>query len=283
MIFWLVLAPILVYLGLAVALKVFQHRLVYVPSSAWEATPDEFHLPWEDVTFQAADGVRLSAWFIPHPEARGTVLVCHGNAGNISHRIETAAMWRELGMSVLLLDYRGYGRSEGTPSEEGTYRDAQAAWAYLTGERGVAPDRLIIHGRSLGGAVAAHLAGAHPQAAGVVIESAFASIPKMGARMYPVFPEWLLRRLADHGYDTLAHVGRVRCPLLVVHGRQDELVPVEQGRLIYQAACEPKGIVEIDGGHNDAFLVSVDDYLSALREFVDDCLPATGQASEMGG
>lgn len=273
MIFWLILAPILVYLGLAVALKVLQHRLVYAPTREWEATPEAFHLPYEDLTIRTADGVALSAWFIPHPQPRGTVLLCHGNAGNISHRIETAAMWRELDVSVLLVDYRGYGRSEGRPDEPGTYRDAEAAWAYLTETRNLDPGRVIIHGRSLGGAVAAHLAARHPEAAGVVIESAFASIPKMGARLYPVFPEWLLRRLADHRYDTLASVREVSCPVLVVHGLEDELVPVEQGRLIYEAASEPKSIVEIAGGHNDAFLVSADEYLSALGEFVDDRLP----------
>jgi len=243
-----------------------QERLVYFPSPALEATPAAVQLDYQDVELTTGDGVLLHGWYVPHPGARYTVLFLHGNAGNISHRLQTIALLHDLQLSVLIFDYRGYGRSSGTPSEEGTYRDAEAAWTHLTGERAVPAQRIVVFGRSLGGAVSVWLAVRHPPA-GVILESTFASGQAMARRAAPIYPSRLLTRLR---YDSLARVPQLRAPLLVVHSRTDEIVPFEQGRALYDAAPQPKRLLEIDGLHNTGFLETGAPYRDGLRDFLDD-------------
>ena len=202
--------------------------------------------------------------------AAPVVLFCHGNAGNISHRLESIALFHRLGLSVLIFDYRGYGDSEGKPDEQGTYRDARAAWRHLRELRGVAGDDIILFGRSLGAAVAAWLA-ARERPRAVILESAFTSAASLGAEHYPWLPVDLLLR---HRYDTLARVSEIRAPLLVVHSRDDEIVPFHHGRALFDAAAEPKRLLEIRGGHNDGFLASGAVYRDALAAF----LAAAGDA-----
>ena len=175
------------YVGLAAMVFVSQSRLVYYPQRGIIATPGQIGLSYDAVTFEAADGVRLSGWFVPAEAPRGVILFCHGNAGNISHRLESIRVFHRLGLSTFIFDYRGYGQSEGRPTEQGTYLDAEAAWRYLVQERRVAPTEIIVFGRSLGGAIAAWLAQDHTPRA-LIVESTFTSVRDMASHLYPFLP-----------------------------------------------------------------------------------------------
>jgi len=269
------LAIAVAYLVVVALVVLFQARLVYFPSRDLAATPASAGLPFEEVALAASDGVRLSAWFIPAEKPRGVVLFCHGNAGNISHRIEIAAYLRRMGLSALLFDYRGYGRSEGTPTERGTYLDAEAAWNWLVEQRGVAPRRIVAWGESLGGPIAARLATERRLGA-LVLQSTFTSLPDLGAQLYPWLPVRLLSRLK---YPTLAYVAEARCPVLVLHSPTDEIVPCSHGRRLFDAAKEPKAFVELTGGHNDGFLLSGRPFADALEAFLARHLDAEAPAS----
>jgi fermentation-respiration switch protein FrsA (DUF1100 family) len=253
------------YLALAAYLYVFQADYVFFPSRTLYATPADAGLRFDDVHLEAEDGVRLRGWFVPAPHARLTLLFLHGNAGNISHRLDSLRLFHELGLSSLIVDYRGYGRSAGRPSEEGTYRDAQAAWRYLVEQRRIPPQRIVVFGRSLGGGVAVWLVS-HETPRALIIESTPTSIPDMGARVYPFLPVRLLARIH---YDSLRRIPDVGCPILVVHSREDELIPFEHGRRLFSAAREPKAFLAIRGDHNGGFLVSGQEYVQGLTDFLD--------------
>jgi fermentation-respiration switch protein FrsA (DUF1100 family) len=260
-----VLRLTLVLSALGGLLLLFETRFIYFPSRAHEATPAGLGLPSEEVLFTAEDGVRLHGWFLPVRGARWTVLLSHGNAGNISHRLDrTLFLQTRLGASVLLYDYRGYGRSEGSPDEPGTYRDARAAYRYLVERRRVPPERLVLFGESLGSAVSLDLALAHPAVA-LILEAPFTSVPAM-ARTTIFFP---LAPFVRTRYDNLEKVGRLRMPLLVLQGDHDEVVPFAQGRRLFEAAPGPKRFFAIPGaGHNDTFLVGGDAYWQAIADFL---------------
>jgi uncharacterized protein len=248
-------------------LTAFQSRLVYFPTRAIDATPAHIGLPYEEVHLTTADAVRLHGWFVPAEAARGTVLFLHGNAGNISHRLHSLRFFHQLGYETLIIDYRGYGLSAGRPSEAGTYRDAQAAWHHLVEERGVPPDRIVLFGRSLGGAIAAWLATrVEPRA--VILESTFTSIPDLAADLYRWLPVRALRPLIRLRYPTAEHVPAIRAPLLTVHSLQDELIPVRHGRRIHEAATPPKQYLEITGTHGDGFLTAGRTYEEGVAAFL---------------
>ena len=228
-------------------------------------------MDYEDVSLTTSDGVKLHGWFVPATaEPKGTVLMFHGNAGNISHRLETIAIFHELGYNAMIIDYRGYGRSEGSPGEEGTYRDAEAAWTYLTRKRKIEADRIVLFGRSLGAAVAAWLA-VEKHSAGLILESAFTSVPDRGAEMYKFLPVRLLARI---NYDTLGRIDKLRCGLLVIHSRDDEIIPYHHGEQLFEAAKQPKRFQEISGGHNNGFITSGSIYKNALAEFLSESIPS---------
>ncbi len=252
------------YLVSAAVLFLDQPRRVYHPERAWSSTPEDSGLAYEDVTFRAADGAVLSGWYVAAPESRGTVLFCHGNAGNISSEISVIRMFRELGFSSFTFDYRGFGKSEGTPSEPGTYEDAAAAWTYLTEEKGVPPSEIILWGRSLGAAIAVELA-THHRAGALVLEAAFTSIPDLAAELYPLYPT---RLLALFHYSTIRYVREVRYPVLVVHSSEDKLVPIRHGFEIYEAANEPKRFLEIKGPHKGLPYQEV--YRRGIEKFLED-------------
>lgn len=239
-------------------------RLVYFPTRALDGgTPGDLGLAYEDVALTAADGVRLHAWWVPAPGARASVLFLHGNAGNISHRLDKLAILHALDADVLLLDYRGYGRSAGAPDEAGTYADAAAAYAWLRA-RGVPAERLVVYGESLGGPIAVDLA-AHQPLGGLVLESAPASLAGVARHHYPWLPvQWLLTAR----YDALARLPRVHAPLLILHSPRDEIVPFAMAEALHAAAPGPARLVRLDGGHNDAFLVAAPVYEAALRAFL---------------
>jgi len=244
-------------------LYLMQSRMVYFPSRQIEADPNDYALQYQDVSFTAADGVALHGWFVPAENEKGVVLLLHGNGGNVSHRLDLLAMLNRLGVSTFIIDYRGYGKSEGRPSEQGTYLDARAAWDYLTATRGVAPEKIILHGRSLGGAVAAKLATKQTPRA-MIVESCFTSVPDLGAQLYPMFPVRLLSRFK---YDAQAYLREVSCPVLIIHSRDDDIVPFSHGRRLFQAANEPKAFLEITGTHNDGYVASEQIYTERLGKF----------------
>jgi fermentation-respiration switch protein FrsA (DUF1100 family) len=263
----IVLLAALGYGGLAGLLYLMQPRLLYYPNMPTRelmATPTQTGLDYEAVTLHTDDGVRLSAWFIPHPLPRATLLFLHGNAGNLSHRLESIRLFHDLGLAVFIIDYRGYGQSEGRPSEAGTYRDAAAAWDYLIGERHLAAHEIVIFGRSLGAAIAAELAS-HTRPAALIIESAFTSVPNMAARLYPWLP---VRWLSRYRYDTQGALETIACPVLIIHSREDDIIPYAEGEQLYAHAREPKRFMELHGGHGDGFLVSRDIYERGLDDFL---------------
>ena len=252
---------------LAVIAWLLQGQMVYFPMGQLVASPADEGLAYEDVHIEADDGIKLHGWFVPGPgQTRRTVLFLHGNAGNISHRLHSLRHFHELGVNTLILSYRGYGHSEGRPSEAGTYRDAAAAWRHLTDERGIAPGDVVVFGRSLGGAVAGWLASEKDPAA-VILESTFTSIVDLGSEHYWFLPVRLLSRFS---YNTLERMPRVRSPVLVVHSPEDEIVPFHHGQALFDAAPGPKAWLELRGGHNDGFMVSGQSYLDGLAAFLDD-------------
>lgn len=260
-----------VYVGLALYLYVFQARYVYfpdLPSRQVEATPADIGLAFQALTLSTADGEALAGWFIPASAARGTLLYLHGNGGNIGHRLDQIEVFHRLGLNVLIIDYRGYGASSGKPSEEGTYQDALAAWNYLTQEKRLAPERVVVFGESLGGSVAAWLAARHTPA-GLVIYASFTSVPEMAQALYPMFPA---SRLARYRYDTRAALRGVNCPVLILHSPEDEIIPFSHGQALLAAAREPKRLIELRGGHNDALEVSREVYTREIGAFLQQFL-----------
>lgn len=257
------------YVGLMLLLYGMQSRLIHlpgVPGRELTATPADLGLQWDDVTLETADGEKLHGWYLPAPdELRPTVLFFHGNAGNISHRLDSLEIFHELGLATLIIDYRGYGQSSGSPSEEGLYQDARAAWDYVVGSRGVPAEAVIAFGRSLGAAVAAHLA-TEREVGGVILESAFTSAPDRAAELYPIFPVRLLARIE---YPTREFVQQLDAPVLVVHSPDDEIIPFHHGKAIYDAASEPKKLLRIGGDHNTGFLQSRQLYTEGLRDWLD--------------
>ncbi|MDP2795404.1 MAG: alpha/beta hydrolase [Sulfurisoma sp.] len=257
----------LAYGGLAALLFLFQDSLAYYPQIGREiyATPREHGLDYEPLSLATPDGERLDAWLVPAPRSRGVVLFLHGNAGNLSHRMDSIVMFHRLGYSVLIFDYRGYGRSTGKPSEAGLYRDAQTAWDHLTRQRGIPPGRIVIFGESLGGAMAAWLA-ARERPGALVLSSVLISAPELAADLYPWLPtRWLLRMR----YDTRAALAEARCPVLVAHSPNDEIIPFRHGQTLFEAAAEPKVFLPLAGGHNDGFIFMRAEWVNVLAGFLN--------------
>lgn len=270
----------LVLLVLAAALWAYARRFerthLYFPERAYEMTPADLGLPFREVSFISSDGETITGWWIPAEKARGALLYCHGNGGNVSTNLQNARVFHELHLSVLLFDYRGYGRSSGRPSEEGTYRDGRAAFAHLTGPLGVAPERIVIYGMSLGGAVAIELAG-EGAAAGLICESTFTSVRAMARRLYPALPA---KFLVVDKYDSLGKVGRLGLPKLFLHAPEDELVPFAMGRELFAAARPPKEFLEIRGEHGEGAAATGPTYAAGIGAFLKKILPGESPARE---
>jgi len=267
----LVLVGVGVYAAFSIYIYFMQSGLIFYPNMPGRnlvSTPENIGLIYKNVEFVTEDNIKLHGWFIPNKNAKGTVLFFHGNAGNISHRLDSIAIFHRLELNVFIIDYRGYGQSEGKITEKGTYLDAEAAWNYLSHTQGISEKQIIIFGRSLGASIASRLASKHTPAA-LIIESGFTSVPSMGQRLYPFLP---IRWLTYFKFDTKQYVKNISCPVLVAHSRDDEIIPYEEGREIFEAAPEPKQFLEMQGGHNDGFLVSGESYIEGLRLFIDDYL-----------
>ncbi|MDH3518889.1 MAG: alpha/beta hydrolase [Myxococcales bacterium] len=245
-------------------------RMIFQPSPGAEFAPAALGIDAEEIQLESGDGVRLHAYYLPAPGgATRAILFLHGNAGNASHRLPNAAMLQGLGAHVLLPDYRGYGLSSGTPSEVGVYSDARAGLAHLIEARAIPETRVIVFGRSLGGAIAVDLAQDR-DLAGVILESTFTSLPEMARRVAGPLGSLFVRG----GFDSIAKIGRVRSPLLFFHGNRDTVVPYELGVRLHAAAPEPKAFETIDGAdHGDTIFVGGRAYLESIGRFLDRVAP----------
>ncbi len=262
---WASLLFTVLYGGFGLILYLFQSKFLYCPVRMVCYSPDELGIGFEEITLTTSDDVKLNGWYIPAPNAKFTVLFLHGNGGNIMHRLGSIQMFYNLGLNCFIFDYRGYGKSTGKPTEQGTYLDAEAAYEWLTKEKGIKPQNIIIFGRSMGGSIAAELVR-KAEAGSLVLESAFTSYVAMGKKFYWYMPvKWFAR----YRYNTLEYIRDVKCPMMIIHSPDDEIIPFEFGRQLYIAANEPKKFVEISGGHNDGFLVSAELYKSEWLNWLE--------------
>ena len=266
----LLLSATFIYTALALSVYLLQNRLVYAPDRNVQRNPSALNLPFEEVTLKSSSDAFVHGWYVPYEASTYTVLFCHGNAGNIADRLELIKVLHSAGLSVFIFDYAGYGQSTGKPSEQQTYEDARAAWDYLTVTRKIEAERIIILGRSLGGGVATQLAVTE-KPAGVVLESTFTSIPDIGARLYPWLP---VRWLSRVSYDNLARMSEIRVPILIMHSRDDEVIPYSHAQSLL--AASPGGTLHrtLNGKHSDAYFVDPLGYAAIWRDFVRSLKPA---------
>lgn len=254
------LALLLLWLGL----RWFERINLYIPSRTVFAHPGTYGWSFEDLRLPAADGPLLSGWYIERGPKDPVILVCHGNAGNISHRLEKAKIFMDAGASVLLFDYRGYGKSSGSPDEQGTYEDALTFYRWLVEIKGVPPERIVVYGESLGGGVAVETALRH-KSAGLILESSFTSVVDMGREVFPWLP---VRHMVRYRYDNLAKLPSIRGPVLVMHSPQDDIVPYRMGRRLFEAAAEPKTFFAMKGDHNEGYIDTGAAYGAAVKNFL---------------
>lgn len=265
-----------VLLGGLVMLGLERH-LIYFPSRAPGPSPAELGLAAEELHIATPDGQSLHGYYLhstaAHPDERLTLIISHGNAGTVAGRLPRAALFhRALAVDVLLYDYRGYGQSSGSPTEEGTYIDARAAYDWLV-TRGVAPARIVLFGESLGCAVSIQLA-LDRRVGGVVLEAPFLSVRAMAKQLFPWLPVGPLLRTR---YDNHAKIARLAAPLFILHGTGDELIPIAQGEALFAAAREPKRFLAVPGAHhNDVYHVGGAAYLDAVQDFLRGCMTTQG-------
>jgi fermentation-respiration switch protein FrsA (DUF1100 family) len=241
-----------------------ENFFVFFPQRNLDLAPESLHLTYKNVYFNTENGKRLHGWFFPLEKESPILLFCHGNAGNISHRLDNVDRLLKEGLQVFIFDYRGYGRSEGRPSEQGLYKDGLAAYGYLVKKEKVAPQNIVLFGRSLGAAVAIDLASKR-KVRSVILESAFTSTKDMAKSMalFALFSPFLPAH-----YNNLEKIGRVTVPKLIIHGVEDDLVPFPMGKKLYEKADPPKEFLPLKGaGHNDTYLVGGEDYFKKLGAF----------------
>ncbi|MFH0940548.1 MAG: alpha/beta hydrolase [Candidatus Omnitrophota bacterium] len=245
-------------------LRYIEVRTIFYPTKELASFPGRAGLDFQDVFFKAAGNVELNGWFIPSKNAKYTVLFCHGNAGNISHRIEKLKFFNELGCNVFIFDYEGYGKSRGKPSEANLYRDARAAYEYLL-SRDIAPDQVIGYGESIGGAVITDLASRQEMKA-VILDSTFTSTKDMIRYAYPFLPYWIF----SSRFDSEAKIRNIKVPKLIIHSQDDEIVPFKLGRKLYEVSAQPKEFLKIHGGHNSNFFESAGFLKEKISNFIRD-------------
>ncbi len=238
---------------------------VYFPSRHLQCDPKAVGLDFQDMELIAEDNVKLHGWFVPCGDSAGTVLMLHGNGGNIGDRVSWLKILHDLGVNVLIIDYRGYGKSEGEPNEEGLYRDARAAYDWWAAERQPKGEKLILFGESLGGAVAVHLA-AEISPSGIILQSTFTSARDMAKTMFPI---GLLQPLINVRFNSTDAIVRITCPKLFIHGDRDSTVPFSLGENLFKLAPNPKFFYAVRGAdHNDLVLVAGPEYARQLRMFL---------------
>ncbi len=266
----LLLKTLLLICGAALlffGLRYFEKSSLYFPIKKLDGTPADIGLEYEDVNIVASDGVKIHGWFIPAEYSprypRINILFSHGNGGNISHRFAKLQMLHKLGFDTLIYDYRGYGKSEGSPDEDGIYLDIEAVYDHLLNNRQVNPKNIILFGESLGSAVSADLA-LKREVGGIVIEEGFTSVKDVANHYFPFIPNFIYKSK----YDTSKKLKKVAVPKLMFHSVDDEIIPYGMGKRLFDAAAEPKQFIELKGGHNDAFMVSQDKFMKGIDEFV---------------
>jgi fermentation-respiration switch protein FrsA (DUF1100 family) len=249
-------------------LRSIENRFIFSPPRYPEGfSPARVHpLGLEEIWIATDDGVRLNAWFLANSSSPMVLLWFHGNATNIGQQLDELETYSRLGTNILALDYRGYGKSEGSPDEAGVYRDAEAAYRYLVDQRRFTPASIIVYGHSLGGAVAVDLAARH-ECGGLIVESSFTNTGEMARRMFHV-P--FIEHLPRSRFDSLAKIARVRAPILVIHGTRDQVIPFSMGQRLYEAAPEPKSFLSVEGGEHDSIFTSGGEkYWEHLQAFVN--------------
>ena len=258
---WLIIAVIIFLVGI----RYIERHSIYFPMKDVISNPASVELPYEEVYFDTPDNKRLNGWYIANSKAKFTIIFCHGNAGNISHRLEKILIFYNLGLNIFIFDYRGYGKSIGAPSESGLYEDADAAYNYLTKERRISKDSVILYGESIGGAVAIDLARKTDVGA-LITEETFTSIKDMSGIAYPFLPYFIF----SSRFDALSKIKNVGCPKLIVHSIDDEIVPFRLGEKLFDAARPPKKFLKIRGSHNTAFLESEEQFKEGIKSFLSD-------------
>lgn len=259
------------------ALERFIESTIFYPDTVMMYGPPDYDLAFDDIWFENSEGIRLHGWMIPAVNPRAVLLFCHGNAGNISHRLDNVARLHRIGISVFIFDYRGYGRSGGSISERGLYEDTKAAYRVARNHADGNGLKLVIFGRSLGGVAAVDVASSNP-CAGVILESTFTNLAAM-ARTH--FPLPLMDGILKKRFNSVDKIAGIRAPILFFHGDNDEIVPYSYGRDLFEAAPEPKEFVTLEGaGHNDTYLVGGEAYFTKLGDFVSRvCVSAPGDRS----
>ncbi len=251
-------------------------HVLYHPSPELRGTPADLGLPYESVYLETSDGERLAAWWVPSESPRGVLLFCHGNAGNISNRLDSIRIFNRLGLNLFIFDYRGYGESSGSPSERGIYRDVETAWNYLERSRRINPQKIVVFGRSLGGSIAAWISQAHRPGA-LILEVAFTSLREAARDRVPGF---FVNLFVPDQYPTVRYLTMVQCPLLIIHSRDDEIIPFHHGEALFAAARGDKELVVIRGSHNRGFLDSQPSYERAIDSFLSKYLGQKKETSE---
>jgi len=243
---------LVLYAALCGVVYVIADRMIFLPP------PSTYGREQATVTLTTADGVQISGLHLMHPSAEYTILFSHGNAEDLGLIVPWLTRLREWGFSVFAYDYRGYGTSQGRPSERGAYEDIDAAYAYLTGTAGMAPERIIAYGRSVGSGPSVDLASRRP-VAGLILESAFTTAFRVLTRV-PLLP--------FDEFRNIDKIGRISCPVLVMHGTDDDIVPIAHGRRLFEAAPEPKRSLWVTGaGHNDFIRVAGERQARAVVDF----------------
>ena len=257
----------IIYLVSAVYRFFTQSYDVYHPKKEITATPFDIKLYFEEIVFKSSDGINISGWFIPAGKRKEIVLFLHGNGGNISKRLALIDYFnRQIGLPVFIIDYRGYGKSGGTPTEEGTYLDAAAAWEYLTGLRKIKPENIIIYGRSMGGPIAAKLAG-KVKSRLLILDSTFTSMKDIAAEIYPYLP---VRKFFKFNYSTIDYLKEVSCPVLIIHSTGDDYIPFSHAVKLYNTANKPKHFLKIEGTHKNNYIKSKQVFIEGIKSFISE-------------
>jgi len=253
------------WLGLSLLFYLLQASYIFYPEKELLASPVDINLKYEEVSLKPTRLETIMGWYIPHSNPRASLIFFHGNGGNISHRLEKIRIFNELGLNIFIFDYRGYGASSGKPGEMATYMDGEAAYRYITEEKGIPADNLILYGESLGAAVASWTAQKHPHGA-LIIDSGFTSIPDIGRHYYPFLPVNIISRIR---YPTLQHLEDIHGPLLIIHSTEDEIILFEFGLKLYNGANRLKTLLEIKGDHNAGFYLSENLYKNGINTFIN--------------
>lgn len=261
----IVVLIIIFFVGLFLYVKYLERTTVFLPLSEIKGTPSDLGFRYEDVYIPVGSNEEINAWYIQQDKDNYTILFCHGNAGNISSRLGIIKLLSDLNLNIFIFDYRGYGKSKGTPSEEGIYEDVLAAYKYLVNVKNIPPSKIIVYGKSLGSAPAVDLASKFDVRA-VIIDSGFTSARDLGKVFYPFIPSFMI----SVKFDNINKIKKIDVPKLFIHSHNDNVVPFRLGKKLFDIAPLPKKFVVLRGSHNDSLFVSESEAKEAIRSFVDE-------------